>query len=438
METYLFKTDIKTGGFEAKALSSNKQDDFILLKYSGTKEKLKASKIKEKGGKLFLEFPELREKPAFNPPEEILPYLEWILMIQKAKAEYPQTYPQWVEDRFYATDEGLLLPPKSIMHLILNREKLRNSAVDPYNHPDLREEGALSFTIGVLLYNKLTQRMPFQGASTVDIHFQIREQQFSPIEYFCPELNPQLSQMINRSIRGEVTSLQEWEELLKILHTAPLYRALTREEKEDLLKKGKHLYKRTKRKFNRQVFFRKYQMRLITLGLIGGVLCFILGITLKNILKPRETAGFSQERVIESFYHAIDDLRPDLLRDCIESGVAREIVSMVETLYVTTRMQIAKGGGLAIVKAQEWIDAERSPDFVQNKAVYGIANLVIERLGPNEFIATYEFWIPADTEITESLPYIGNKKTDRLLLTKDDQGWLIKKLEEKSEIMDIP
>ena len=351
-------------------------------------------------------------------------------------------------------DAGVLFLPPEIFREIrgLRTFETNSDTFEAVNHPDLRGEALLSFTIASLLYRVITKRFPFAGASAEEIHEQARKLELLSPDRAVPELSPQISSLVAAGLgraQGAAVPLEKWSTTLSSLKGHELYRTLSDEEREKALRESSVLRDGSEKRFRRSVFWRK-NWKIAAIVAAAVVLVGIgLGSILSNVLAPRPTRGFSARRVVQTFYLAMNSLDSTLMGACVVNKAGRAEISEATNLYVISRVTTAYEGQANIVPADEW-DRNGRPALGPTRAVYGVTGLAIteEAAEPSPvFRVDYEKWMPAGspdeesglTEPPKGPRFEGRKNSDRVSLKRDKGDWVIYSVDRiSSDPIDLP
>jgi hypothetical protein len=379
------------------------------------------------------------------PLAEALPYLSRLVeaLVRVSEKAVPPFSLQ--ADAILFTDDGgtLFLPPELFREVRGQRTYQANKdAYEAINHPDLKGEALLSFSIAALLYRVITKRFPFTGASAEDIHEQARKLELAAPDRLAPELIPEISSLVmaglGRANRAQVT-LREWAAALRGLQGRELYRSIEPDERERVLRETEAEQEGSDKKFRRSVFWRKNWKLIAVVAAVVIAVGLGAGSILSNVLAPRPTHGFAPRKVVETFYLAMNSLNTTLMEACVVNKAGRAETGEVTNLYVISRVTTAYEGRASIVPADEW-DRNGRPALDPALTVYGVTGLsIVEEAGEPApvFRVDYEKWAPArspDDDASPSSPptgprFEGRKIADRVSLRQDKGDWVIFSIE---------
>lgn len=153
------------------------------------------------------------------------------------------------------------------------------------------------------------------------------------------------------------------------------------------------LEKRARRKLS----LRNNRTRNIIIASVAALLILVGGSILKNVLAPPATAGMDAREVIEFYYQAHNALDTIGLDDTLDKGVKSEAESTLTYLYVTSAVRQAYEQTRGFIPADQWV-AEGRPDVPEGTVVYGVDDLVIQRLDEDSFQASYTLYAPLFSE----------------------------------------
>ncbi len=344
-------------------------------------------------------------------------------------------------DAILFTEDGgtLFLPPEVFREVRGQRTYEANrDAHEAINHPDLKGEALASFSIAALLYRLIARRFPFAGTSAEEIHEQARKLEIPAPDRLAPELIPEVSSLVmaglGRANRASGT-LQEWAIALSGLQGRELYRTVTTDEREKVLRESAALREGSEKRFRRSVFWRKNWKLFAVVAAIVVAVGLGLGSILSNVLASRPTKGFTPREVVQTFYLAMNSLNTTLMEACVVNKAGRAEIGEVTNLYVISRVRTAYEGKPGIVPADEW-DRDGRQALDPTQSVYGVSNLsIVEQAAEPSpvFRVDYEKWAPASNSDDKASPagpptgprFEGRRNSDRVSLRQDKGDWVI-------------
>jgi len=333
----------------------------------------------------------------------------------------------------------LFMPPAIMQRIEMLRpfdERVRTYFV--VNNPEVSGEKAWSFAIAALAYRMLLGSYPYVGEDDVAVNNRIRNYRVTPPALQKPEIKPELSDAIVRSLERsgrDSLSLQAWDALLFRLLTDGYRREPSGAEKEKAAAEAKERTERSERGFRRAVFFQK-NWRLM--GIIGGVLVVvgaIAGSILSNVLAPRVTRGYTPEKVVETFYTSMNTLDHMTMEDCVIGNAGKGEVNEAMNLFVMSRVTVGYEGKSYILSASEW-DKQGRPELAPDQQLYGVVLESVTATGGGSnpvFLVKYQKWTPEpEREGEEQKQAYGYERTDRVSLKQDKGDWVIYEIDRLS------
>ncbi|RKX76929.1 MAG: hypothetical protein DRP87_10600, partial [Spirochaetes bacterium] len=372
------------------------------------------------------------------PPEKALYYILILVRILVAlsarSASLSKIYCNGV---VFPDDGGTLILPVQLMERVADQisGEERFPVFLSLNNPAFSGDKNLSFALGVILYRLLTGEYPFKGSTEEEVHFQMHEKEAIPPHLKSPGIKKEVSEFIMDALKKEedkAVPLSEWSEKLERWIKEGFTETLSEQEKDILQKKALEYEKKATRILRFRTFLLRNKAKIVITAVILVVVGWFSSSIVKNALRPPLTAGKSPEEVIELFYNSINELNPQAMEDCVERGVAKELINEVTHLYVINRMRLAYEGQTGFIVADEWVKNGR-PALSPETDVYGIANLSIVSEDEGTFIAEYEKWLPvSENETIEAespVKSVGLIRKDRLYLRRKKDYWIIYRIE---------
>jgi hypothetical protein len=198
-------------------------------------------------------------------------------------------------------------------------------------------------------------------------------------------------------------------------------------------------------RFRRLAFFRRNSWKF-ALGAVGLALIGIIGGTaLSNVLRPLRTLGMGPEQVAAAFYSGVNALDGELVKDCVAGDAGKDMVGMVDNLYVISQIRAGTERRNVRLPASEWLEAG-SPPIDPNLMLFGIGNLIlapslesVDQGDSRHFVARYDIFSAestanaskAQTDVAH-LIVTAIHREDRLTLRLGDRGtWQIVDIKRK-------
>lgn len=333
----------------------------------------------------------------------------------------------------------LLFLPQPILDAIRNAqtEPERIESYERFNHPDLKDERNVSFFVGVMLYRVLTGSFPFSGSTSEELHQRMREEKIPAPILRRPEIRPEVSEAIMRSLNPTVPfALADWQASLKRWSDDGLFRAISGEERARIEEEAKRVRKKGETSFRRRVFFQRNWKTMAIAAAVAVVVGAIAGSIIHNATKPRITVGMPPEKVVNLFYTSITSLNSQAMQDCVIDGAGKAQINEATNLFVISRVRMGYEGTTGFVPAQTWLN-QGKPKLRPGTSVYGVANLKITKDGTGVYTVSYEKWEPAQppssagppSNVLPPVEVQGWNRVDRVYLKNEGKFWAIYKIE---------
>ena len=303
---------------------------------------------------------------------------------------------------------------------------------DRYNCPDLDGIRATAFCAGVMLYKILTGTHPYP---TSDIFQNMREGVFLPVFFAAPEMNENLSGLIQAALLLPAAKKQTSKsagdilaEILKILcekTETVLISSLFTElpaEKKTQIEKDKKLFLFKQKSIVRIKRFAANHKQAIIIS--GAALLFFLFIFI-NFTRPDPdqitTEGMTSNEVIRTYYNAFGKLDHFIMDACVQ-GADKSDINAAATLFAINKMRQSyeNSNSPLIIPAEMWL---LNGGELPAPNVFGVTDLNIEVMDGREvsskiiYRADYLFWAPDEYSI---------KRSDLLTLKRDKKkNWRI-------------
>ena len=361
---------------------------------------------------------------------------------------------------FSSGDAVLFLPPPVMRMTRVSRlDEAKIESFERLNHPDLRGQDRMSFTLGILAYRILSGKYPFDSSSEDDLHFQMRDLRVLPLSLIVPEIREDVSEFVVRAVgHPPVTnppmkhppmkhrsmkhrrrkqeakepgiSLLDWKQHLRRWEEGGFRRDVSDEERERCRLEAQQKGAKAEKTFRRRLYWTRNGKTVAAVSAVVVLTALVLGSVLRNSLAPRSTKGYQPREVVEAFYNGFNRLDHQLMEDCVVEGAAKQEVTEVVNLFVLFNMMSQYETAVeTYVPADIW--DERGRPALRESTVYGLARLSVreESAEPDpQYVVEYEKWAPRSTrEETDpsALPYEGFAMRDRVYLKKDGDDWVI-------------
>ncbi len=318
-------------------------------------------------------------------------------------------------------------------------EEERIAVAESWIHPDLTGERAFCYFIGALAYRILSSRPPHAGKSEEEVHQRAREQEPISPRLDDPQIAPEVAETVLRALSPhESFTLAEWEAALTRWSADGVHKAITEDERRQLVEQSGRLRRRSEVAFQRKSFLQRNWTTIAIVAAAVVVVGFIGGSILKNALKPRVTVGMTAEQVVRLYYASMSSLNSQAMQDCVVGGAGKGAINQVETLFVINRVREGYGQG-TFLPASQWKEMG-APPLKSGQSVFGITNLVVSPAGTNEFLARYDKWVSIPPKNAGEGPgpvgplrVAGSAHEDRLYLKNEGKFWAIYRIESVRE-----
>ena len=341
-------------------------------------------------------------------------------------------------DAIIFTDDGkvLFLPPDFMLKIKdMRSSAYRIDAFEIINHPYLKGEARVCFSIGVLLYRLLTGGFPFSDTTEEGIRSKIRNLSVMPPHLAKPEIRQPVSAEILQALnKPDGFTLSRWEKNLTAWRESGMIREISSQEREEIESRAIAQKSKAEKSLRRKLFLETHGRTVAIAALSVIVAGAVLGSILSNVFAPRTTEGFTPEQVVEAFYTGINSLNHTIMEDAVAQKAGKGEINEATAIYVLDRQTQAYEGISYRVPADLW-DAEGRPDLSPPYYVHGVADLDIRLIegGDNPvFQVTYEKWGrgEVDEESTTAVPGSeGYAVTDRVYLERLRKYWVIVRID---------
>lgn len=334
---------------------------------------------------------------------------------------------------------GVLLFPPSIMDFIASHreEEYLLKYREPFNHPDISDEKAVSFFLGVIAYLAFTGELPFTGTSITEIREKIRISRPVDIALKIPGLNTELSGLIMDSLlpSKKQTGIEYWQEIFSGLSIDDVIdNESYNENTDEMQKKALEMARKREKSFKRKQFFAKH-WKVIT-AITAGILITVSIIypPLKKALEPPITAGLPAEKVVEMYYQGYNSLDVEIMEDCTSSRTGKKDIKEVSGIFVISKVRKGYEGKSGIINAGDWMASGSNP-LSPEESIFGLTDIDIRQISEDTFQVEYDRWFTeySDTE-EDSVKSVSPESihvTDILHLSHNKEAWIIDRIDRK-------
>ncbi len=461
-------TRIKSGSYGLKKFYSEGGTEKVWIISPRGIEQWGPVLVTEHEGSVFLYGPYYETKSLAsvlnNPTPDDLRYLEIlnkaIQLYQEKNPEFQRIHGRGVlfldEAETGIKDWKIMLLPEEMTSIIMDNQdtKKRMREYEAYNHPDLKGNLNLAFVFGTMSYRILTDDFPYFSDSEEDIHDRMRKMQILPPRMKKPEIRKDVSDFIYQNITTgagkKISTLDEWRKVLREWLEGDIFEDIPEEEKKEILKRASENESKSEKNYQRRIFAQKNWRKGFVIAAAAVLILSIPISIISNALKPRATAGFSAEEVLQTFYYSMNELDHTLMEDTVVGKAGNGEVREVMNLFIMTRERYAMEGATGLADPRVWIENDR-PSLPPHTNLYGVSNLEYEEIrdGDNNeetkmFRAEYLKWMPIfqsySENVSENIPEDSTgvyERIDRLHMIKDGGDWVIDDIDrQKDELIE--
>lgn len=292
-------------------------------------------------------------------------------------------------------------------------------------HPDLKGEGAWSFSLGVLSWTVLTGKDPFRNENAVLRRERIRRAVLPSLPSLIQELDGAAADTIIQSLTGskrERPSVDEWDELLRRWTRTGIKRRLTARAVKEGRRKAVRQSRSAESVLIMRRWFRQFGWKLFSVLLIGVLIVVSAFSPLKKALATPITAGMAPIQIAATYYEAINSMQSDTLNAILARSADRQDLRIVNMLYVSGMVRESYEGIGTPPRASDWIRDGR-PELPPGLFPWGVSDLRLEILGKDRVVARYLFWAPPSEEAVEMPVPIA--RIDILTFAQRRKSWKI-------------
>lgn len=408
--------------------------------------------IVEKSGSVFLYGAHVTGIPLSSilgmPVAQALPFLLRLVQTLTLLSERGMPrFPLQTDCVLFTGSDGVLFLPPDVLREIRDHSafSLTRESYESINHPDLKGDAGVSYSIAALLYRIITGAFPFTGESAEEMHEQARKLEINAPTGVVPELSAEVSALVMAGLgraRRPAVTLAEWADRLAAWQGQELLHAVSPGDREQAVRAAAARHQSASRSFGRRVFWEKNWRVVAIVAVVVIAAAAGVGSIVRNVLAPRVTRGYSPARVVEAFYSSMNTLDHQTMQACVIGRAGREQINEVTTLYVTSRVTQGYEGRSNVLSAAEW-DKQGRPKLVSPATLYGVTGLTLTEEQPAPapvFRVTYDKWNPAPPSDTAAMPSAveppkseGHRITERVRMKQDRGDWVIDRIDRLSE-----
>ncbi|RPJ08272.1 MAG: hypothetical protein EHM28_04760 [Spirochaetaceae bacterium] len=307
------------------------------------------------------------------------------------------------------------------------------------NNPYFLKQGERAiWALESLCYRVLAGAFPFEGDTAEQLKDRIRLKGSTSPNLHVPDLKPEIARhfqdffnspdLCKIALPHIVKKLETWitEGTVRVLDENQRREIALRLQKE----------KESREKGHGRKLFWERNWKSYTIGIIVSLaVVILLWIYLATtIFRPRVTAGYIPEKVLDVYFNSLNTLNVTDMGDCVTGDAEKGWPNSLTILAPSTRQFEAMTGRPLTIDAAVWIKAGKPPIDPPCYA-FGAVNLVLkEEAGEPDpvFRAEYEmYYRNVDPQNSESkLQYeLIYRVKERFYFRKDGRDWVIYKIE---------
>ncbi|MFW5695155.1 MAG: hypothetical protein ACOCYB_08295 [Alkalispirochaeta sp.] len=259
----------------------------------------------------------------------------------------------------------------------------------------------------------------------------------APLHVHRPELHSTMCSLIEDGLtRSEARTADVLPRILSVIEAEGIVDCRDPDEQDARRTAAEERATKNRAGNRRREFLRRHGRALI-LAAVAVVAVLYLPVTIiRNRLEPPATAGMGPREVVETYYHAWNELDHMRMEDTLARGVGRGTIREVTNVYVIDRVQTAQQWESILMQAEAWLAADRPAE----RMPYGIVDLEVQLMSEGAesatVIAEYEIWRPERSDErdapTETIA-IRSRVVDRLTLAPTKHGWEISDIRTTTE-----
>jgi hypothetical protein len=382
----------------------------------------------------------LKEILSLSTDESLPMILRLIKALVKLQIESDSVYMLQIDSVFFLDDGGILLLPSDIVSEIKDNslDDYRTENFCPVNNPYFKDPDiSLSYSIALILYRSLTGIFPFNGSSEDEINSKFRNLKVTPPGMINFELKEDISKYLCDFLNKKHShKIEIWENLVEQWISKKITADISDEKKERIRMTAEKKNRKIEKIYNTRVFVERNMAKITTLSVAAVIIFAVFLMVLSVITKPRNTLGFTPQKVVEAYYNSYNTLDESTFRDCLEKGLEKTDSDVITYLFLMDKQTVAYERKSYFIPADKWV-SDGKKEVKSPYHVYGIASLVIsqEQTGDNPaFSASYEKWdTDLDSEEQGIRKVTGSKIKEKLHLKKHDKYWIICKIDRVEE-----
>lgn len=276
-------------------------------------------------------------------------------------------------------------------------------------HPGLEKSESTSFCASAMLYGIFCGAPPFARNDRDELIQDIREEVFIPPALAAPGLDPEMAELITRSMgraqeKGEGGKRPTPDSISGTIGP-PSSRPVSswilplNYEEQQKIRAEREQYGKKKAL---AVKTRRFVIR--NTAIIGGAVAAVIIALLiargqiRHKAELPTTKGMTPVEVAKAYYGAFGDLDHTLMDACVSGKAGKGDIETVINLFVINRVRMAyETAQSSLLPASEWMDAGQ-PDT--DRTVFGVTDLATGNLriddagGKASLTAEYTLWMP--------------------------------------------
>ena len=375
-------------------------------------------------------------------PGSALPYLSRLcralVALQENRRELPLMHTRAI---IFLKNGGVLFLPQSCVRVINDYQSPadRMRLAEPFNHPQLKEEEAISFALATLCYLSFTHHLPWEAEDTQTLHSLMRSGVIADMHIHVPEIRPEVNQEIIGILshpKHSMPVLHYWKKTFTRWLQEGVHRQLHQEEQQRITHRARLLFEQRKKSYKRRLLFRDNWGRIVGVLLIAIAVASIPIAILRYSLNPREIRGLPPNEVIRLFYGGFNDLNFSIMQESLADGYQFAEVDEVQKLYISSRLRMAFEFQFPYIDPLDW-QATGGQPLANRQSLYGIDMLTMRSIEQSDlsarYMLTYRKWGPTTLyrNYTPNGPNnsVAFMRRDLIHLRKENNSWVIYHIE---------
>ena len=308
----------------------------------------------------------------------------------------------------------------------------RRRVYTPYRYDTLRGADGRIYHALALAYHALTgvavcpPEQGEAGAASAECHSSPLK---VPMRFHNPALRAELCTAIEGGLAWpEKRSPKLLEEIAAILRSGPVEESIDSRTATDRRNAAREIVVANRVRTRRRTFWRKRGVTVLVASVVILIVGFIPYRIIAARLEPPATVGMGPREVAGTFYGAWNDLDHILMEDTLADGVGRGVIREVTNVYVIDRVQTAHTWESLLMRADEWLDADRPAGRIP----YGVSGLELRLVTEGADTATvhahYDVWRPESVDTPDGAGAtiaVGTPVSERLILRRGRHSWEI-------------